>query len=376
MNPNHLAAFSAIQKAQQALKAHDKKLARHYAVQAAQLAPELEESWLMMAAVANPRASIAYLEKALQINPQSERARKGMAWAVKRMQEQKAEKTVRTRIGAPQRPAAFPVQAGATQPVRVASAQTAATQERRRLPFIPMLAMLAIFSCALVLIGIWGGATPAVALFDNMPLGPQGGVAWAEVQLDKPTYTLTPTSTFTPTPTNTPTETPTPTPTDTPTPTPTDTPTPTPTHTNTFTPTNTFVPSPTVYIPPTSTQVQAGSGERWVSVNLSEQKLYAWEGNTLMRTFIISSGLAHTPTLTGTFRVYIKLKYTDMRGPGYYLRDVPNTMFYDGDYAIHGAYWHNNFGVPMSRGCVNMAIPDSEWLFNWAPYNLLVKIHY
>jgi lipoprotein-anchoring transpeptidase ErfK/SrfK len=95
-----------------------------------------------------------------------------------------------------------------------------------------------------------------------------------------------------------------------------------------------------------------------------------------MRTFIVSSGLAHTPTLTGTFRVYIKLKYTDMRGPGYYLRNVPNTMYYDGDYGIHGAYWHNNFGVPMSRGCVNMSIPDSEWLFNWAPYNLLVKIHY
>ncbi|MEI2422056.1 L,D-transpeptidase, partial [Arthrospira platensis SPKY2] len=103
--------------------------------------------------------------------------------------------------------------------------------------------------------------------------------------------------------------------------------------------------TPSLTLPPTSTPVQARSGERWVSVNLSEQKLYAWEGNTLVRTFIISSGLSHTPTLTGTFRVYARFKYTDMRGPGYHLRNVPNTMFYDGDYAIHGAYWHNNFGT-------------------------------
>jgi lipoprotein-anchoring transpeptidase ErfK/SrfK len=65
-----------------------------------------------------------------------------------------------------------------------------------------------------------------------------------------------------------------------------------------------------------------------------------------------------------------------MSGPGYSLPDVPFTMFFYQGYAIHGTYWHNNFGTPMSHGCVNLTIPDAEWIYNWSSVGTLVNVHY
>ncbi|MEI7848632.1 MAG: L,D-transpeptidase [Chloroflexota bacterium] len=48
----------------------------------------------------------------------------------------------------------------------------------------------------------------------------------------------------------------------------------------------------------------------------------------------------------------------------------------DKGYALHGSYWHSNFGTPMSHGCVNLSIPDAEWLCNWSSLYMLVKVHY
>lgn len=378
MNPNHIAAFRAIEEAQKALRAHNKVLARHYAVQAAQLAPELEEAWLMLAAVASPRASVAYLDKALQINPKSERAHKGMAWAVKRLREQQTHQTAKIPVSAPAParmalPTVLPsANARPLQPAQAPSARQA----------VPYTAIFVIFLCLLATFVVWQGVTPALALLNNSALAPaQGGVSWAEVQLEKPTYTLTPTATFTPTITFTPTPSSTFTPTSTETPTATPTETPSQTPTITLTPSETPIPTETVYVPPTNTPyvaptTQASAGERWVEINLSQQMLYAWEGDILVGSFVVSTGTWQTPTVTGTYRVYARFKYKDMSGPGYYLPDVPNTMFFYQGYAIHGTYWHNNFGTPMSHGCVNMTIPESEWLFNWAPSNLLVNVHY
>jgi lipoprotein-anchoring transpeptidase ErfK/SrfK len=64
-----------------------------------------------------------------------------------------------------------------------------------------------------------------------------------------------------------------------------------------------------------------------------------------------------------------------MRGDDYFLPDVPFTMYYYGDFSIHGTYWHHNFGTPMSHGCVNMDTNDAEWLFNFASVGTLVNIH-
>ena len=88
MNPNQSAAFKNLEQAQQALKSGDRNAARQFAAQAAQLAPELEEVWLMMGALASSRASVAYLEQATQINPLSERAQKGLQWARARLQKE------------------------------------------------------------------------------------------------------------------------------------------------------------------------------------------------------------------------------------------------------------------------------------------------
>jgi lipoprotein-anchoring transpeptidase ErfK/SrfK len=65
-----------------------------------------------------------------------------------------------------------------------------------------------------------------------------------------------------------------------------------------------------------------------------------------------------------------------MAGPGYYLSDVPNVMYFYKGYGLHGTYWHNNFGTPMSHGCVNFTIPDSSWVFNFASVGTVVNVHY
>jgi lipoprotein-anchoring transpeptidase ErfK/SrfK len=96
----------------------------------------------------------------------------------------------------------------------------------------------------------------------------------------------------------------------------------------------------------------------------------------LLNSFLVSTGTWATPTVTGTFKIWHKTQLQAMSGPGYYLPNVPFVMYFFEDYGFHGTYWHNNFGTPMSHGCVNLTIPDSEWLYNWASYGTTVKVHY
>ena len=117
------------------------------------------------------------------------------------------------------------------------------------------------------------------------------------------------------------------------------------------------------------------SGERWISINLSTQRLIAWEGNKAVYAVIVSTGKASTPTRLGTFRIQTKYRAARMTGPGYDLPEVPYTMYYDGGMAIHGAYWHNKFGTPVSHGCTNVAVNHAKWLFNWASVGTPVIVH-
>lgn len=110
--------------------------------------------------------------------------------------------------------------------------------------------------------------------------------------------------------------------------------------------------------------------EKWIEIDLSEQRLRAWEGNTLVYNFLTSTGKwGRTPQ--GEFRIWIKMRYCLMDGGSvedgtyYYLPNVPYVMYFHGAYGIHGTYWHNNFGTPMSHGCVNLSIPDAGTLFAW-----------
>lgn len=118
------------------------------------------------------------------------------------------------------------------------------------------------------------------------------------------------------------------------------------------------------------------AGGRWIDINLSTQRLTAYQGNTPVFSALISGGLPRTPTVVGRFKIYTKLTSTRMSGPGYDLPNVPYTMYFYKGYAIHGTYWHNNFGRPMSHGCVNMRTQDAAWLFNWASVGTLVVSHW
>lgn len=111
-----------------------------------------------------------------------------------------------------------------------------------------------------------------------------------------------------------------------------------------------------------------------IVVSLFQQRTYAYEKGVLLRQFVISSGLPGTPTVKGDFAVYLKYEAQDMSGPGYYLPNVPWVMYFYRGYSLHGTYWHDNFGQPMSHGCVNMRTPEAEWLFQWAPIGTAVRV--
>ncbi|AGC42570.1 ErfK/YbiS/YcfS/YnhG family protein [Myxococcus stipitatus DSM 14675] len=113
-------------------------------------------------------------------------------------------------------------------------------------------------------------------------------------------------------------------------------------------------------------------GARWVDVDLDAQVLVAYEGERPVYATLISSGKPGTDTPEGLFRVWIKFAEADMTGNGtagndtYRVATVPWTMFFEQDYALHTAYWHDRFGEPTSHGCVNLAPRDAKALYGWA----------
>ncbi|RMG79704.1 MAG: LysM peptidoglycan-binding domain-containing protein [Chloroflexi bacterium] len=113
-----------------------------------------------------------------------------------------------------------------------------------------------------------------------------------------------------------------------------------------------------------------------IVVDLSDSTIYAYENGQLIRSAIVSTGLPATPTVVGDYNIYLKLDAQTMSGPGYYLPDVPWVMYFYQGYAVHGTYWHNNFGQPMSHGCVNLPIDESAWFYNWAPLGTPVHVQY
>lgn len=127
--------------------------------------------------------------------------------------------------------------------------------------------------------------------------------------------------------------------------------------------------------PPPAPPSETHSG-KWIDVNLSTQTVTAYEGQAPVYTALASTGTQWTPTVVGTYEIYVKYPATTMSGPGYYLPNVPYTMYFYKGYGLHGTYWHSNFGTPMSHGCVNLATPDAEWFYNWAPIGTPVVSHY
>lgn len=116
------------------------------------------------------------------------------------------------------------------------------------------------------------------------------------------------------------------------------------------------------------------SSTKQIIVDISQQMLYAYDGDQLFMRVSISTGLRLTPTPLGRFTIFKKTPSRYMQGPvpdvsdQYYdLPGVPWNLYftYSGD-VIHGTYWHNHFGQPWSHGCVNLPLQEARELYMWA----------
>jgi hypothetical protein len=150
---------------------------------------------------------------------------------------------------------------------------------------------------------------------------------------------------------------------------------------------------------PFPVDVATTPGPKRIEVSIADQRLRAYEGDALVLETFVSTGLPPNDTETGRFRVRYKVLVEDMRGatdtegnvvwvvgdggkqapPGsipYGVPDVPNVMYVNLDAeALHGAYWHNNFGQRMSHGCINLPLPVAEFLYGWAPLGTPVTVY-
>lgn len=344
MKGSQTSVRKALHNAKIAYKSGNLQESRYWAQRAVSLAPENESSWLWLAAVSNPRASVEYISRALEINPSSSSSRKAMHWAIQRMRSTELTQSSRRIVD-----------------LSIPSSEFIVKKTRFEYPLLPLTAALIL----LLPILLWVFGTPLFSLMKVAAFSGQSQFSEANFNFDKstrtPTATYTPTSTFTAIPTLTPTETSTPLPTNTPLP--------------------TMTPEPQItediaIEPQVPYNPGIGEGERWVDVDLSNQRTYAYEGDQLIRSFIVSTGTWQHPTVTGQYQIYVKYDSAPMSGPGYYLPGVPFIMYFYKGYGLHGTYWHNNFGTPMSHGCVNLTIDDAEWLYHWASIGTLVNIHY
>lgn len=137
---------------------------------------------------------------------------------------------------------------------------------------------------------------------------------------------------------------------------------------------NSFIPEPARF----AQVLGESTGNKRIEVDLTNQRVYAFEGDRKVYDFLVSTGKwGKTPT--GTFNIWIKLRYTKMEGGNralntyYYLPNVPFVMYFANSeiptwrgFGLHGTYWHSNFGHPMSHGCINLKTDDAEKLYYWA----------
>lgn len=274
--------------------------ARHALLAALAADPRNEQAWVQLSRLSSPRARLAYLARALELNPANPHARRELRCA---------RRASTAPVFHPRPPAAS--------------------------KWWPIILLLLVSLAGLSGLVAWFELTspqpPAMAAL-SLPL---------KVRLEAtPTHTLAPTQTSTP------------------------------------------APSPTEAAPVTTSAMSStlppavANDERWIEVNLTTQTLTAYAGAMPIQTFIVSTGTWQYPTVTGEYRIYVKYPAADMAGPGYYLPSVPSVMYFYEGYGLHGTYWHNNFGTPMSHGCVNLRTDEAAWLFEWASVGTVVNIHY
>jgi len=138
------------------------------------------------------------------------------------------------------------------------------------------------------------------------------------------------------------------------------------------------LPAQVAFETPINRVLGEASEEKRIYVDLTNQRVYAYQGDTLVHNFLVSTGKwGRTPT--GTFRIWGKSRYQKMSGGStalrtyYYLPNVPYIMWFSNDqvsaargFSLHGTYWHDNFGHPMSHGCVNMKTEEAAIIYDWS----------
>jgi LysM repeat protein len=149
------------------------------------------------------------------------------------------------------------------------------------------------------------------------------------------------------------------------------------------------IPGNSPVVPPSSTvpvnppapgnSAPAPTSGKWIDVNISTQTITAYQGSTPLKSVLVSTGVSWHPTPVGHYSIYVKIPSQTMSGgvgaEAYYLPGVPWVMYFAGANAIHGTYWHHNFGHPMSHGCVNLTIDDAHWFYDWAEIGTPVISH-
>jgi lipoprotein-anchoring transpeptidase ErfK/SrfK len=396
MNPNIAQAHEHIVNAREAMKRGDKDTARDLAEKAVLLQNDLMDAWLILVATdANPEDALAYAQKALELDPQSPRAQKAVQWAMNQLQNARraqipSVENARVREASRDERSEAPVVRPQKRAAKKSPASAPAKSGSRTLLYAGVV--LGLLLCVVIVFAAWSAFNnPAFASSFISAATPTQEPLWAQVNIAKPgatpidvsafaqapTSVVIPSATYTlpPTATNLPTLAPT----DTAIPTETLTATPEPTETPAVLAMEVLADTPTSeYVAPTNAPVviAGAQGERWIDVNLSAQTLTAYVGDTPVNSFVVSTGTWLTPTVTGKYKIWIKFRFANMSGPGYFLPDVPYVMYFYKGYGIHGTYWHNNFGTPMSHGCVNMRISDAEWVYNWSSVGTVVSVHY
>lgn len=123
-------------------------------------------------------------------------------------------------------------------------------------------------------------------------------------------------------------------------------------------------------------------GNKYIIVSLSQQWLYAYEGDVLVFDAPVATGRDGFNTPVGNFAIYAKNSLQTMSGTiggeTYLVPNVPHAMYIHGGVALHGTYWHNLFGsgIRPSHGCINLPTGSAAWLYDWAPVGTSVQVTY
>ncbi len=128
------------------------------------------------------------------------------------------------------------------------------------------------------------------------------------------------------------------------------------------------------------------NGEKWIDINVTKQTLALYEGTKAVYATLVLTGEAglsdpekSTATKRGIYRIHTKhvsvMMDSDEVGEEFELRDVPYVQYFESNYALHGAYWHDRFGIPKSHGCINLAPEDARRIFFWTEPTVPVGWH-